>query len=207
MKTIFSTLFLLFISASTFSQVTTQRNTIYLSLGTNHIERTASVDAGSVNVQVEYVRTLSHGFDVDTTLSFSGDRIVNTSNGRTVSNITFLEYYPAVKSKRILPFVGAGLTVSQFSSRSTGSLVSVNPTFEAGIDVNIRKLQVEPFVQAAIPDLNQSARTYYVGGGVNAFYNMTNHLGFRITGFAAENRWHGGNGISTNLVGGVFFSF
>ena len=199
-------------SAAVFAQVTTQRNTIYLQGGVSHNERLGDFDAGSGTGSINYVLALGKGFDIDSTLTYTRDRVSGTGSGRTINSTTFLEYYPKSPFKHVLPFVGAGVSVYRFTQAGGGqSFLGVNPVIETGSDINVGKLQFEPYLQFATPDLKQSAKTTSIGGGLNIYYNITNRFGLRGSGFAADNRWRENgvrrSGTSTSLQAGIFFSF
>jgi len=193
------------------AQVTTKENTVYITAGTTHNERVADVEAGSATVSVNYIRTIKNGFGVDTTVTYTGDRLNNNGSGRTFNNTTFLEYYPTTTG-RVMPFVGVGFSAQRFTARGIDGQASFNPAFEAGLDINAGKTQFEPYLQVTTPDLKQRARTNSIGGGINVYHNLTDGFGLRTSAFAADNRWRNaqGNresGTTYGVTTGVFFTF
>ena len=217
MKKVFLILALLFSAAVVAeAQVVTKSDTIYISAGTSHNENILAVDSGSPTVSVNYIRqlgsALNGNFGVDTSFTYSADRLNVTDEGRSYNNTTFLEYYPNVGKSRVMPFVGVGFSATRFSSKLTGGQASFNPAIEAGLDINVGDFQFEPYAQFLTPDLKQRSRTNSIGGGLNIYYNVNDNFGLRLSGSASDNRWRNSlgqreSGMTYSTTAGVFFTF
>lgn len=177
------------------------QHTLYVMGGTIHNERIADVQSGSGTFSLDHTYSFNDKWGSDVTFTYSADRERGTQKGNSWSVLGLVEYFPNPKV-----FVGTGVQVTRFSN-SAGSLININPTVEAGLYLPYKKLAVEPYIQAGLPDLVQRSRGRNIGGGANVYYNTTKHTGLRFSGYVFENYWNGGKGASTGVLAGFYYKF
>jgi len=184
----------LLVLVSAFGAVNAQTNDVRLSAGATNINSVTTF-TGSAEVR----KTVAGNFQVSDALSLTTDGDTNL-----VENKGVVRGYFGTESARV--FAGGGLNVGKLTNRDA----FLNPVLQAGINFDIAKINIEPYVELQTPDLLSNSRARSLAVALTGKVNLSDSFGILATGGVRSTRLDNDFFTGRNerfLTGGLFFNF